>query len=80
MNGMQLILVFSLAAGTFLLVAVGLALGVLMGRKPIQGSCGGIANANGDCDNANPSPSCSLCSNPGRMCSQKPDASTATEL
>jgi len=36
--------------GVFLLVALALALGVLAGRKPIQGSCGGIsAVSGGDC-------------------------------
>ncbi|MCJ8167712.1 (Na+)-NQR maturation NqrM [Atopomonas sediminilitoris] len=28
----------------FLLVVAGMAVGVMMGRKPIAGSCGGIAN------------------------------------
>lgn len=36
--------------GFFLLMALGMAVGVLAGRKPIQGSCGGIsAMTGGDC-------------------------------
>ena len=35
---------------TFMLVAVlGLSLGVLLGRRPIQGSCGGIGGHCGTC-------------------------------
>ena len=35
---------------TFMLVAVlGLSLGVLLGRRPIQGSCGGIGGRCGTC-------------------------------
>jgi hypothetical protein len=34
------------------LIVAGMAVGVLMGRKPLQGSCGGMANIglDGECD------------------------------
>lgn len=37
---MTWLLVFAL----MLLIVLGMAIGVIMGRKPIAGSCGGIAN------------------------------------
>ncbi|MCY1217179.1 (Na+)-NQR maturation NqrM [compost metagenome] len=37
---MTFVLVFAI----MLLVVLGMAVGVIMGRKPIAGSCGGIAN------------------------------------
>jgi hypothetical protein len=36
---------FLFTLGLFLLVAVALAIGVIAGRKPIQGSCGGLSAA-----------------------------------
>lgn len=34
----------------FAIALIIMSVGVLMKRKPIQGSCGGIANMMGDCD------------------------------
>ena len=42
------ILIFTL--GIFLGAILVMSVGVLLKRKPIQGSCGGIANLMGSCD------------------------------
>lgn len=39
-----------LTLGVFLTVILIMSVGVLFKRKPIQGSCGGIANFTGSCD------------------------------
>jgi uncharacterized protein len=39
-----------LTLGVFLGVVLAMSVGVLFKRRPIQGSCGGIANLMGDCD------------------------------
>lgn len=39
-----------LTLGVFLGVILVMSVGVLFKRKPIQGSCGGIANFMGSCD------------------------------
>lgn len=39
-----------LTMGIFLGVVLVMSVGVLFKRKPIQGSCGGIANLMGSCD------------------------------
>lgn len=38
----------------FLLVIGGMAVGVIFGRAPIAGSCGGLNNPEGNCSCANP--------------------------
>lgn len=48
---MTLLITFVLAFGTVLLVILGMAIGVIYGRKPISGSCGGLGSG-----------SCELCS------------------
>jgi len=35
-----------------LLAVLGMCLGVLLGRRPIQGSCGGVGGRCGTCSNA----------------------------
>ena len=39
-----------LTLGAFLGVVLAMSVGVIFKRKPIQGSCGGIANLMGNCD------------------------------
>ena len=45
-------MVMILAFGIMLLCVAAMAVGVLMGRKPISGSCGGLANLgiDGECE------------------------------
>jgi len=50
----------------FSVVIVGMAVGVIFGRKAIGGSCGGLANR----ENEDGSTSCSLCSNPSDACKE----------
>jgi uncharacterized protein len=53
---MKFLAVFVIVAIMVAFALVGMALGVLFGRKPIQGSCGGLGNSSQE-------GSCSLCSN-----------------
>lgn len=39
-----MLLTLGLTAGLMMLLFIAMAIGALMGRKPISGSCGGIAN------------------------------------
>lgn len=59
-----LLVTVGIGALVFLLVIGGMALGVLFGRRPISGSCGGLANRK----DADGNTSCSLCSNPDEAC------------
>ena len=53
--------------GFFLLVVLAMAVGVLAGRKPIQGSCGGISAMSGG--------ECPVCGgNPAKCESREPGA------
>jgi uncharacterized protein len=63
---MNLVVVFAVTLAVFLLVIVGMAVGVMMGRRQISGSCGGLANQT-DAEGNN---SCSLCSNPAEACTE----------
>lgn len=56
---------FVLAFGVLLLVGIGLSIGVIMGRKPIKGSCGGIGAALGEKDYV-----CEICGNDPAKCDE----------
>lgn len=58
--------VLPIAAGAFALVMIGMAIGLFFGKRPISGSCGGIANVT----NEQGETSCSLCQNPGEACKE----------
>lgn len=47
--------VFVIVLVALLVVVAAMSIGVLAGRKPIQGSCGGLGSSSGS--------SCSMCSN-----------------
>ncbi len=47
----------------FSLVILIMSVGVLMGRKPVQGSCGGLANVDGIAE-------CELCGGSPSKCSE----------
>ena len=59
-------ILFLVTLGVFLLVIVGMAVGVMMGRRQISGSCGGLANKT----DAEGNTACSLCSNPSEACQE----------
>ncbi len=61
---MPMLLIFGVTLGALLLVIAGMAVGVMFGRKPIAGSCGGLNNKT----NPDGSTSCSLCSQPSDAC------------
>ncbi|MEX6503197.1 (Na+)-NQR maturation NqrM [Pseudomonas zhanjiangensis] len=61
---------------TMLLVVALMAVGVIMGRKPIAGSCGGIANLGIEKE-------CSICGGSREKCEEvnrTPDAGAAKQL
>ena len=49
-----------LTLGVFLLIVTAMSLGVLLGRKPISGSCGGLQAMDGA--------ACDLCGNDPNKC------------
>lgn len=62
-----------------LLVVVGMSVGVLMGRKPLKGSCGGVGAALREEDYV-----CDLCGNDESKCeeinAEKPTANVQADL
>ena len=61
---MGLLTLFALTLLGFLLVVLFMAVGVLMGRRQISGSCWGL----GQNEEGQGGDSCSLCSNPAAAC------------
>jgi len=54
-----------LAFVVLLLIMVGMAIGVIMGRKPLKGSCGGVGAALGETDYT-----CDLCGDDPNKCDE----------
>lgn len=61
--------VFGVTLLAFLLVIAGMAVGVMMGRREISGSCGGLGSQSSEGGES----SCSLCSNPAAACKELKD-------
>ena len=61
---LNLIVIFFVTAAAFALVIGLMAVGVLMGRREIKGSCGGLGSEAGSEGKS----TCSLCSNPEAAC------------
>jgi len=62
---------FLVAFLVMLLVVAGMAIGVIFGRKPISGSCGGVGAALGEKDYV-----CELCGGDETKCETKQQAKT----
>lgn len=64
---------FLIALLFLLLVMAAMAVGVMMGRPPLKGSCGGVGAALGD-----PNYTCDICGgDPAKCDEQSPDAAAA---
>ena len=66
---------FLLAFAVFALAVTGLAVGVIVRRKSLQGSCGGLANLRDERGNT----MCEACTNPSPTCAGEEDASRRTQ-
>ncbi len=62
----SLVLIFSVTVVAFALVVGLMAVGVMLGRHEIKGSCGGLGASQGVLGES----PCSLCSNPKAECSE----------
>lgn len=59
-------MVYVIAFFVLLLIVAGMSIGVIMGRKPITGSCGGVGKALGEPDYV-----CELCGGDESKCEEK---------
>ncbi|MFN3191502.1 MAG: (Na+)-NQR maturation NqrM [Aureliella sp.] len=66
---LTLLSVFGVTLLAFMLVIAGMAVGVMMGRREISGSCGGLGSQSAEGGES----SCSLCSNPAAACRELKD-------
>jgi uncharacterized protein len=64
--------VFLIAFVVFALAVAGMAIGVIVARKRIQGSCGGLANLRDEHGRS----MCEACSHPSPDCTGNPDERT----
>ena len=63
---------FFIVFAVFLLVIVAASVGVIMGRKPIKGSCGGVGAALGEKDYL-----CPVCGDDPNLCEKEQEADAA---
>ncbi len=69
-------MIYLISFFVLLLIVVGMAIGVIMGRKPLTGSCGGVGKALGDPDYV-----CELCGGDEAKCEeQQNNKNKKTEL
>ncbi|MFE8071508.1 (Na+)-NQR maturation NqrM [Marinobacteraceae bacterium S3BR75-40.1] len=61
---------FLLALVIVLLLIAGMSIGVIMGRKPISGTCGGLNNMGGNT-------SCDICGGNPQKCEESSTSATA---
>jgi hypothetical protein len=66
---------FGLALVLVLLLITGMAIGVIMGRKPISGSCGGVAAALGEKEYT-----CDICGGDPNKCENQDDVTDEQNL
>lgn len=65
---------FIVTFAVLMLVIVGASVGVLMGRKPIKGSCGGVGAALGEKDYI-----CEICGDDPNKCENGPQEADAQQ-
>ncbi|RMF20080.1 MAG: (Na+)-NQR maturation NqrM [Gammaproteobacteria bacterium] len=63
---------FLLVAGFFIVVILAMSVGVIMGRKPISGSCGGMSALGMDV-------ACDICGGDKNKCEKEKDKITQSE-
>ncbi|MBR9911485.1 MAG: (Na+)-NQR maturation NqrM [Gammaproteobacteria bacterium] len=66
--------IFLLTLLVLLLFVVAMAVGVLMGRKPLKGSCGGVGAALGEEDYV-----CDLCGGDPNKCDEQQESTPAAK-
>lgn len=66
-------LTFVLAVVVVILLIAGMAIGVIMGRKPLAGSCGGVGAALGEDDYT-----CDLCGGDPKKCESQQELENGT--
>ncbi len=59
-------MIYVVAFLVLLLVVTGMAIGVIMGRKPLTGSCGGVGKALGE-----PNYTCDICGGDEAKCEEQ---------
>ncbi|WP_232530088.1 (Na+)-NQR maturation NqrM [Rosistilla oblonga] len=74
-SGSHVAVIVGITLAAFLLVCLGMAVGVMFGRRPISGSCGGLGNVT----NESGEKSCALCQNPSEACKELRNRMTPAE-